>query len=209
MLADAQRHTWQVLEVRQKCTCRVQEVGGIARMDLIAKGCVALEGAVGEWMACRRFCRFALSVVELVMRSVASWTGPICLVQMYGVQRGSCMLMSTTAMADADSVSKAYSLLVAIIHTCAYDVRCPSRCKRATSWICRDKSSPDGPCCAYSSSHVPRSPPVLRSCSSSSETPACRTLLRCVSRRLTSLCASLAASEWLSRFRASSAGLSP
>ena len=178
-------------------------------MDLTAKGCVASVGAVGGWRACRRFCRSVLSAVELVVTSVASWTGPICLVQMYAVQRGNCMLMSTTAMADAVSVSKAYSLLVVMMHTCAYDVRCPSRCKRATSWIWRDKSSPDGPCCAYSSSHVPQSPPVLRSCSSSSETPACRTLLRCVSRRLTSLCASLAASEWLSRFRASSAGLSP
>ena len=186
--------------MHQKRICRAQEVAGIARKCLTAKGCVASEGAVGGWGACRRFCRFVLSAVELVMTSVASWTGPICPVQMYGVRRGSCMLMSTTAMADAVSVSKAHSLPVVFMRTCAYDVRRPSCCKRATSWICRDKSSPDGP--------NPK-PPVLRSSSSSSDTPACRTLLRCVSRRLTSLCASLAASEWLSRFRASSAGLSP
>lgn len=72
---------------------------------------MASEGAVGEWMACQRFCKFVLSAVELVMACVAKRTGPICLVQMYGVQRGSCMLTSTTAMADAESVSKAYSLL--------------------------------------------------------------------------------------------------
>ena len=51
------------------------------------------------------------------MTSVASWTDPICLVQMYGVQKGSCKLMSTTAMADAVFVSKAYSLLV-VKHSC-------------------------------------------------------------------------------------------
>ena len=112
MLVGAQRHTLLVLEVHQKRICRAQEVAGIARKCLTAKGCVASEGAVGGWGACRRFCRFVLSAVELVMTSVASWTGPICLVQMYGVQRGSCMLMSTTAMADAESVSKAYSLLI-------------------------------------------------------------------------------------------------
>ena len=168
-------------------TCRVQGVGGTGCKGLTVKVFEALVAAVGEWRVCQRIGIFVLSAGEPAMMSLAEKTVPIGPEQKCEVQRGSCQLMLTTAMVDAVPVSQIQRLLVVIRHTCAYDVRCPSCCKRATSWICRDKSSPDRLCCAYSSSQVPQTPPVRRSCSSSSETPACRTLLRCVSRRLTSL----------------------
>lgn len=134
-MAGVRRRAFLVRVVRRRRIYRVLGVGRGGCRDPIVLVWTALVGEAVGLRAFPRVCIFALSAGELGGKEFVRLLVTIDLAQRCGVRRGSCTLMWKTAKVGAACVSDVRSLDSERMLTCEYDIRWPSLCNRATSWI--------------------------------------------------------------------------